>query len=148
MSDINVSFSLLLPAALLILWSLVVLLWMAVKRFSAFKVANINLGTVPPGGRGQDLEGVLPREINWPSHNYTHLMEQPTLFYATVLILAVAGQANDMNATLAWVYVLLRIAHSVWQITINRIPVRFLLFLLSTLVLIALAVRTLLALLP
>ena len=136
--------SILTPAAVLIVWSQIVMLWMAVTRFGAFGAAKIDLRKAPPGGRGQDLEGVLPPQVNWKAHNYTHLMEQPTLFYATVLILALSG-AGALDVRLAWIYVLLRIVHSVWQATVNRIPVRSSLFFISSICLIVLAIRALLA---
>lgn len=129
------------PAAVLVLWSIVMLFWMAGTRLPALKQLG-GLGKAKPGGRGQDLEGVLPDEINWKAHNYAHLMEQPTLFYATVAILAIMG-AGALDVVLAWAYVALRIVHSIWQSTVNRVPVRFSLFLLSTLCLAALALRAL-----
>jgi hypothetical protein len=129
------------PAAVLVLWSIVMLFWMAGTRLPALTRLG-GLGKAKPGGRGQDLEGVLPDEINWKAHNYSHLMEQPTLFYATVMILAIMGAAS-LDVMLAWAYVALRIVHSIWQATINRVPVRFTLFLLSTFCLIALALRAL-----
>lgn len=128
------------PAAVLIAWSLVVLLWMAGTRFPAMAKAGLTAGNTPPGGRGQNLDGVLPDNVQWKSHNYTHLLEQPTLFYAVVVIIALMGAAaGDVLA--AWIYVGLRVIHSVWQATVNRIPVRFSLFLLSTCALIYLAWR-------
>lgn len=129
------------PAAVLVLWSIVMLFWMAGTRLPALK-AKGGLGKAKAGGRGQDLEGVLPDEINWKAHNYSHLMEQPTLFYATVMILAIMGAAS-LDVMLAWAYVVIRIVHSIWQATVNRVPVRFTLFLLSTLCLIGLALRAL-----
>lgn len=129
------------PAAVLVLWSIVMLFWMAGTRLPALKQLG-GLGKAKPGGRGQDLEGVLPDEINWKAHNYAHLMEQPTLFYATVAILAILG-TGALDVALAWAYVALRIVHSIWQSTVNRVPVRFSLFLLSTLCLAALALRAL-----
>lgn len=129
------------PAAVLVLWSIVMLFWMAGTRLPALTRMG-GLGKAKPGGRGQDLEGVLPAEINWKAHNYSHLMEQPTLFYATVMILAIMGAAS-LDVMLAWGYVVLRIVHSIWQATVNRVPVRFSLFLLSTLCLIGLALRAL-----
>ena len=90
------------PAAALILWSLVVLFWMAAVRLPAIVRSGV-LKDAKPGGRGQDLEGVLPDRVNWKAHNYTHLMEQPTLFYAAVVILALAG-ASTADVVLAWVY--------------------------------------------
>ena len=129
------------PAAVLVLWSIVMLFWMAGTRLPALTKMG-GLGKAKPGGRGQDLEGVLPDEINWKAHNYSHLMEQPTLFYATVMILAIMGAAS-LDVMLAWGYVVLRIIHSIWQSTVNRVPVRFSLFLLSTLCLMGLALRAL-----
>ena len=130
------------PAAVLVLWTLTMLIWMAVTRFSAIATAGIDLSKAPPGGRGQDLDKVLPANVNWKAHNYAHLMEQPTIFYATVAILALTGQGAGLNTQLAWGYTGLRIAHSIWQATVNTvIPVRFGLFLLSTACLIALAIN-------
>ena len=129
------------PAAVLIAWSLIMLLWMAGTRLPALKKMG-GLANAKPGGRGQDLEGVIDDRINWKSHNYAHLMEQPTLFYAASLIIALLGAAaGDVLA--AWIYVALRIAHSLWQATVNVVAVRFALFFLSSLALIYLAVRVL-----
>ena len=130
------------PAAVLVAWSLIMLIWMALTRLPAMKKAGGGLKDAKPGGRGQDLEGVLPDRINWKAHNYAHLMEQPTLFYAVVVILAIL-QPDPVNVLLAWIYVGLRIVHSIWQATVNKVSVRFLLFLLSTACLIVLAVRAL-----
>ncbi|MBB5986357.1 MAPEG family protein [Sphingobium lignivorans] len=131
------------PVLTLVIWSLIMLIWMATLRMPALARLKI-----PPhqarGGRGQDLDRVLPREINWPAHNYAHLMEQPTIFYATVLALAVLGQGSPLNVGLAWAYVALRVVHSIWQATVNTIPVRAGLFFLSSLLLLVLAANGLL----
>jgi hypothetical protein len=136
--------SILTPAAVLGVWSLIVMLWMMASRFRAFGEAKIDLRKAPPGGRGQDLEGRIPAVANWKAHNYAHLMEQPTLFYATVFILAMSG-ATGFDVLLAWFYVWIRVVHSVWQSTVNRIPVRSGLFFVSSICLIILAVRALIA---
>ena len=130
---------LLAPAAVLIAWSLIMLLWMAATRLPAISKMG-GLGTAKPGSRGQDLEGVLDDRINWKSHNYAHLMEQPTIFYAAVFIIALMG-GSETDMLFAWIYAVLRILHSLWQATVNRVPVRFGLFLLSTIALIYLAYR-------
>lgn len=88
------------PAAVLVTWSLIVLIWMSRARFAAMAASGIDVSKARPGGRGQDLERVLPPHVMWKSHNYTHLMEQPTLFYAVVMILALAG-AGPIDAQLA-----------------------------------------------
>ena len=132
------------PAAVLVAWTLVMLFWMAGTRLPAISKAGSGLGEAKPGGRGQDLEGVIPDKINWKAHNHTHLHEQPTLFYAVVVILAIMG-ASGIDVMLAWIYVALRIIHSIWQATVNKVSVRFVIFLASSLVLVALAVRAVMA---
>ncbi|MDO8863334.1 MAPEG family protein [Haliea sp. E1-2-M8] len=128
--------AILAPAALLAAWSLVILTWMAATRLPALSKAGLDLAKPMPGGRrGADLEGVLPDSVNWKAHNYTHLHEQPTVFYALCGILAISGAGTGLALQLAWAYLGLRIAHSLVQVTINYVPVRFLLFLVSSLVL-------------
>jgi hypothetical protein len=68
-------------------------------------------------------------------------MEQPTLFYAMVIILAVAGDTSAESCYAAWIYAGARILHSVWQMQVNTIPVRFMLFAISTLALLVLCVH-------
>lgn len=141
-----ISSSIFAPAIVLVLWSLVMLAWLALTRLPAMSRAGIDLASIV-GSRGVNLEGVVPDRVNWKAHNYAHLMEQPTLFYATVIILGVIGQGEGLNLQLAWAYVLLRIAHSIVQATWNRVAVRFTLFCLSTVALLALAVHAAIAVL-
>jgi hypothetical protein len=130
------------PAIVLVLWSLVMLTWLALTRLPAMSAAGISLPTIV-GQRGVNLEGVIPDRVNWKSHNYTHLMEQPTLFYATVLVLGVVGAGDGLNLQLAWGYVIVRIAHSIVQATWNRVTVRLGLFALATVALLILAINAL-----
>lgn len=132
------------PAAVLVVWTLIVMVWIIPVRFGAIAKVDKSELSGKPGARGQDLEGVIPDKANWPAHNYSHLHEQPTLFYAVVLILAIVGP-GAVDMLLAWIYVGLRIAHSLWQILVNKLPLRFALFLLSSIVLIALAIRAVMA---
>ncbi|WP_299327524.1 MAPEG family protein [Parasphingopyxis sp.] len=133
--------AILAPAAVLICWTLFMLIWLAATRFPAIKKTGLDIGA-QRGGRGQDLEGVLPPEVQWKAHNYAHLVEQPTLFYAVVFIIALTGTGDAwINVWLAWAYVGIRIVHSIWQSTVNIVPVRFLIFSLGSLVLLALALH-------
>jgi hypothetical protein len=134
------------PAIVLVLWSLVMLGWLAITRLPAMAKAGLALSGLV-GARGANLEGVIPDRVNWKAHNYTHLMEQPTLFYATVVILGVIGQGDGLNLQLAWAYVILRIAHSLVQATWNRVAVRFTLFCLATAALLGLALHAAIAVL-
>jgi hypothetical protein len=83
----------------------------------------------------------MPPEVRWKADNYNHLMEQPTIFYATALTLAFLGLGAGLNLWLAWTYVALRVIHSLVQATTNVILVRFGIFMLSSLVLLIMALR-------
>lgn len=126
------------PVVILAAWTMVMWLWMYATRIPAMsRNPNIDAKT-KVGGTGKDLDGLLPEQVQWKAHNYNHLHEQPTLFYAICIVLAITGWGDGMNAFLAWIYVGLRILHSLVQVTSNRVLVRFVLFALSSLVLIAL----------
>ena len=133
------TYPILQPAIALVLWSLFVLLWMVATRLPALRAAAVDLSAV--GGRGADLDGILPPSTQWKAHNYNHLMEQPTLFYAVVLILGIAAPADFASYWLAWLYVVLRIVHSIWQATVNVVRYRAGLFAIFSMVLIVLAMR-------
>lgn len=138
------SLNLLAPALALILWSLVMLIWMMALRLPA--LARLKLNTEQSrGGRGGDLDKILPPHINWPAHNFINLMEQPTIFYPTILALVLLGQGTPLNLGLAWAYVAIRVVHSIWQAKVNTIPVRASLYLVSTIVLLILVANGLLA---
>ena len=124
---------LLAPVVALVAWTLVMLIWMAVKRFPILKGRDI-----PNGARGSDMP---PGPHNWPAHNYEHLMEQPTIFYAIVFALVLMGFDHPINVYLAWGYVGLRIVHSVIQATSNVVRIRFPIFLLATICLVCLTVH-------
>ena len=121
-------------------WTHVMWAWMYVTRIPAIRSSRMVLDPTAP--RGEQM-ATLPARIRWKADNYNHLMEQPTVFYAVALSLAVLGQGSGVNAMLAWTYVGLRVAHSLIQATWNKIEVRFGVFFLSSLVLIALTVNAL-----
>ena len=128
------------PVVALVAWSLVMLLWVYCTRLPALKKAGIDLSRAR-GGRPGILDTMVDERVQWPAHNYNHLMEQPTLFYAVALTLALLGAGNGMNAWIAWAYVALRILHSLVQTISNKIALRFPLFVLSSLALVALTLH-------
>jgi hypothetical protein len=138
------SHSILQPVVALVLWSLFMWAWLYATRIPAMQKAKIPM---TPNLTAADVAAAVPPSVRWKADNYNHLMEQPTIFYATALALAVAGQGEGLNASLAWGYVGLRIAHSLVQVTVNVIMLRWALFMASSLVLLVLAVRTAMAVL-
>jgi hypothetical protein len=123
------------PVVALLAWTMVMWLWMYATRIPAMNRAGISPDDARKTGT---LDQVLPPEAQWKAHNFNHLHESPTLFYAVAIVLAVIGQGDGMNATLAWAYVGLRIAHSVVQATINKVAIRFALYSLSSIALMVL----------
>src|SRR5215210_3708131 len=129
------------PVVALVAWTLIVMVWMAVARRRAFAQMGITWSTIPRGSRGANMDGKAPDEAQWPSHNYNHLMEQPTLFYAIALTLALMDFGGGINYWLAWGYVGLRMLHSIVQSTINIVAYRFAIFALASLCLLGLTVH-------
>jgi hypothetical protein len=132
------------PLAVLAAWTFVIFFWMYATRIPAMIKAGIDLKTLR-GGTGASLDQKLPAEVQWKAHNYNHLLEQPTLFYAVALLLIVIGSDSRLAVLLAWGYVALRIAHSVLQATVNITRFRFALFFAASLCLLGLVVIALIA---
>ncbi len=120
--------ALLAPVVVLVVWTLIMWLWMYATRLPAIQRARMKLDPTRP--RGEQM-AELPPQVRWKADNYNHLMEEPTIYYALVLALAVSGETSTLAVTMAWTYVALRIIHSLVQSTVNIIPLRFVLFALS-----------------
>ena len=132
-----IGMDILAPVVALLAWTMVMWVWMYATRIPAMLKAGIDAkGMV--GSTGASLRAQLPENVSWKADNYNHLHEAPTLFYAVAIVLAIIGQGDGFNTTLAWAYVGLRVVHSLVQATINKVAVRFAFFALSSLVLMAL----------
>lgn len=140
MSADTLNSAILQPVVVLMIWTMIMWAWMYATRIPAMSRLKVDPDKMV---RDPDasLDRTLPAEVQWKAHNYNHLHEQPTLFYAVALLLAITGYGEDMNALLAWIYVGLRVIHSLVQATANRVMVRFVLFAISSVVLIALIVH-------
>ena len=141
--------AILLPVVALAAWIMIMWIWMYATRLPAMSRAKIDgpsmVGTTGKGLR-DDLVAAGEERASWVADNYNHLHEAPTVFFAVALVLAMIGQGDNLNATIAWAYVGLRIAHSLIQVTVNRVMIRFALFALSSLALMMLVVHAGLAL--
>ena len=131
----NTSLPLLAPVIALVAWTAVMWAWMYATRIPAILAMRMKLDGNAP--RGEQM-ATLPPRVRWKADNYNHLLEQPPLFYATAIVLTLLGEQGAPAVGLAWAYVGLRVAHSLWQALVNHIPVRFALFATSSLVLFAL----------
>ena len=130
------------PVVALVAWSMLMMIWLYATRFPAMRRKGISLkGRV--GTKGGALDGVVEDQVQWKAHNYNHLMEQPTLFYAVALSLALVGAGDGINLWLAWAYVGFRILHSLIQATVNVVLWRFAAFALASFCLLGLTVHAL-----
>lgn len=89
--------SVLTPVLALIAWTFVLWFWMYATRIPAMRAARIDPGKIR---RKEDLDP-LPVSVKQIADNYSHLHEQPTLFYALAIYSHLAGTAGEINITLA-----------------------------------------------
>ena len=129
---------LLAPIMALVLWTFVMCAWLYATRIPAISRLKVSLD---PNLPAEEFHKQLPPQVRWKADNYNHLMEQPTLFYAVALTLALLGADAGFNTGLAWLYVALRVIHSLVQATVNIILLRFAIFMTATLVLLLLSLR-------
>ena len=135
-----IGMAILQPVVALAAWTMAMWFWMYATRIPAIGAAKVDLDAMVRDPE-TSLDDVLPVGVQWKAHNYNHLHEAPTVFYAIAIVLAVIGQGDGLNAQLGWAYVALRVIHSLVQATVNKVTLRFALFAMSSLVLMALVVR-------
>jgi hypothetical protein len=126
------------PLMALVLWSFVMWAWLYATRLPV--VIRNPIGQ-DPNATYADLQKQIPPRVRWKADNYNNLMEQPTLFYTVALTLALLGEGSGLNAGLAWLYVALRVAHSLVHAIVNVIVVRWAIFMAASVVLLVLSLR-------
>jgi hypothetical protein len=129
------------PVLALIVWTFAIWCWMYATRISVIRSARLDVARLKRKG---DLDA-LPDEVQQIADNYNHLHEQPTIFYALAIYSHLVGVDDGLNVALAWLYVALRAAHSIVQCTSNVVIVRFGIFVASTLVLMLITARNIIA---
>ncbi|MBN8648008.1 MAG: MAPEG family protein [Caulobacterales bacterium] len=127
------------PVIVLIIWTLIMLVWLYAKRIPAMQKAKIRPDDykLSHEKRGNPL----PPEAVAVADNYNHLLEAPTIFYALALTAQIGGYADNHLIIHAWIYVAIRIAHSLVQATQGKVIIRFSLFILSMIVLAIMAIQ-------
>ena len=113
--------TLLTPVLVLVIWTFIIFLIMAFGRVSF-------MNNPQDAADSKDYKNQLPAWVNRTADNYNHLFEQPVAFYAVTLSIALVNSFDSLIVQLAWAYVLIRIIHSLVQLTINIVLVRFFLF--------------------
>jgi hypothetical protein len=132
--------SILQPVVLLAAWTMVMWFWLYGARIPALSAAKVDPDDLVHDPT-RNLDQLLPPQVMWKAHNYNHLHEAPTVFYAVALTLALVGAGDGFNAELGWAYLVLRVIHSLIQATVNKVKLRFAVFACSSFVLMALVFR-------
>jgi hypothetical protein len=131
------------PVLVLVAWTLVMWVWMYATRIPAMQAARIDPQSAMHHGSWEEL---IPSQVRRVADNYNHLHEQPTIFYALMFFAALTGGGDGLSLKLAWIYVMARIVHSLIQATVNRVVLRFGVFVIASLVLFLFTARQLLRL--
>jgi hypothetical protein len=129
------------PVFVVVGLSVIMTFWMIVTRIPKMTELGIHPQKAQNTSKLLDL---LPPETTRISNNYNHLFEQPTIFYAVAISIALLGHVDPINVGCAWTYAGIRVIHSLVQATVDIVMIRFGLFLVSSIVLAVLVVREIL----
>lgn len=106
------------------------LFWMGKERFQAVRAGTVirNEPGVRPTWVGR--AGVV-------SNAFHNQLEMPMMFFAVVLFALAVGAVDGTMIALAWGYVGTRLVHAAIHTTYNHIPHRFVVYIISNIVLLA-----------
>jgi hypothetical protein len=110
--------------------------------FSTLRLAALRLGAIKKGEVNpkfyRDYQGFEePMKLRVASRHVINLYEAPILFYTIAVISYVTHVGGFAIIALAWSYVVLRYLHSYVHQTSNNVLMRFRMFALSQVVLVA-----------
>jgi hypothetical protein len=135
--------AILLPVFIVAALTIVMMILMVSTRIPAMTAAGID---AQDAQRTSALGGRLPARVEFIADNYNHLFEQPTVFYAVAISIAVLGHTDALHVQCAWAFAILRILHSIVQATANIVLVRFGLFIGAWIAIAIMVVREIVAL--
>lgn len=135
--------AILYPIFALAWWTSCVLLLIPIARIRAGRRREIVVDDFKYGE-----SSAVPPHVSIPNRNYMNLLELPVLFYVAGVLLFVSPCTSLISIYLAWLYVGLRIVHSVIHLTYNKVMHRLAAFATSNAVLVALWIDLGLTVLP
>ena len=126
--------SILNPMLAMMAWSGLIV---AILLMTRMPVVIKQWGDLQFAKHSDELRPKMSEKFRYITDNYNHIFEQPTLFYAVLIYIQLAGTTNQTNISLAWAYVFLRVVHSLIQLTSNNVSWRAASFATSSLILMA-----------
>jgi hypothetical protein len=115
------------PTFLLVALVYAIWLLMFIRRFGHMKVNPPAKEDFATGEAA--LRYFTPVEM--PANNLRNLFEMPALYFALVPLLLITRHANDLQVMLAWIFVLLRVVHSLIHAAKGPVLPRFMVYALS-----------------
>ena len=126
----------LIPMYLMLVLTLFIGTYTVLGRIRSVSKGEVKIKTY----RTMDYDA-MPEKLAVAGRCFNNQFEVPTLFYAVTISIAALGHVDVFYVGCAWTYAVLRIGHSLVQATFDRVMVRFVLFVLSWLVLTVMVVR-------
>lgn len=121
------------PVLALIAWTFFVLVQVPIRRFRAAFAGRVVASDFACGESAN-----VPVDVALPNRLFMNLVEVPALFYVVCLSCFVTANVTPVSVSLAWLYVALRIVHSIVYLTYNHVVHRFAVFATSNFVVLAL----------
>ena len=128
---------LLYPVLALVGWTLLVLSLIGFRRLTS---------RLHPKEFALGESAAVPASVSLPNRNFMNLMEVPVLFYVVCIVFYVTQHVTGAAVTLAWVFVALRMGHTLVHLVYNNVMHRLAFFALGNFVLLALWVMLLMRL--
>jgi hypothetical protein len=124
------------PMSVLALWTGCMVFMVGFSRIRAVKAGRVRRGAFRLGESAD-----VPADVTVWNRNLMNLLEMPLLFYVVSIAFYVTHQVTPRVTKLAWIYLALRLAHSLVHVTSNRILVRLTSYAASNVVLLMLWIR-------
>jgi hypothetical protein len=123
------------PVLALMAWTLLVLLQVGIRRLRAGFSGRLAVDDFLCGESSR-----VPVDVALPNRVFMNLLEVPVLFYLLAILFYVTHTVDTPVIALAWLFVLLRLVHSLIYFTYNKVLHRFLAFALSNMLVLAMLV--------
>ncbi len=120
------------PVLALIAWTFLILVQIPIRRFRAAFAGRVTASDFTHGESGN-----VPPDVALPNRIFMNLVEVPALFYVVCIVCFVTANVNLVFLSLAWLYLALRIVHSIVYLTYNHVVHRFAVFAASNLLVLA-----------
>ena len=119
----------LLPVFVQVALTFALLFWMAFARTGSVRRGETKIRDIALG------QLAWPEQPTKVSNCFNSQFQLPLLFYVLVILAWITKQADLLFVAMAWIFVIVRLAHAYIHTTSNHVPTRFNVFAVGTIVL-------------